>query len=113
MQDELSSIVHNPNMSIEEKMMMLASIMADSLDKEANKVFDQWTKESQRTQSQSDPKNPTSTGAGQNNNPDMSQQYQMRIQQILNKKNQMVTMASNIMSAEHRTKTGVIRNISV
>jgi hypothetical protein len=113
MNTELSGIVNNPNLSLEEKVVLLAGLMADKLDREADTLLKKWGKQMQRTANQGNAKNPKGKGAGQGNNADSSQYHQVQIQRILQKKNQMMSLASNVSKSEHDTKKGVIANMRV
>ncbi len=103
--------IMNSNMSVAEKITMLAALMADVLDQQAEKVMGDWSEEMKRSANQGDHKNKNATeGSKDANN---SQYLQVRLQQLMEKKNQLISLASNINKADHTTKSGVIRNIQV
>jgi hypothetical protein len=110
LKSKLSSIV-NSNATVEEKMMLIAAVMADKLDEEAEKMMSKWSQDLNRTAHQGSHKGTQGTSGD-----DKSQQLeylQMRLQQVTQKKNQLVSMASNVMKAGHSTKTAVISNMRV
>jgi hypothetical protein len=113
MNTELAGIVNNPNLSLEEKVVLLAGLMADKLDREADTILKKWGNQMQRTAHQGNAQDPKGTGAGQGNNAESSQYHQVQLQRILQKKNQMISLASNVSKSEHETKKGVIHNMRV
>ena len=113
MNTDLAQIVNNPNLSLEEKVVLLAGLMADKLDREADTIMKKWGKQMQRTAAQGNAQDPQAKGAGQGNDADSSQYHQVQLQRILQKKNQMMSLASNVSKSEHETKKGVIHNMRV
>jgi hypothetical protein len=97
------------NASVEEKIVLLAAVMADKLDQEAEKMMGKWSEELKRVGAQGDHKNKQATKGS-----DEGQQLEMlrmRLQQITQKKNQLISTASNVLKASHSTKTAVISNL--
>lgn len=103
--------IMNSNMSVAEKITMLAAVMADSLDKQAEDVMKDWSDEAKRSVHQGDHKD--TKGTEGNSEAKNSQYLQVRLQQLMEKKNQLISLASNINKADHTTKSAVIRNIQV
>lgn len=112
--DDVSSRIDqimNSNMPVAEKITMLAALMADVLDQQAEEVMKDWSEEMKRTSHQGDPKDKKATeGSDKAQN---SQYLQVRLQQLMEKKNQLISLASNINKADHTTRSSVIRNIQV
>jgi len=121
--DQLHNILDNKNLSPEEKIVLLAGTVSDSLDHEMDKLMKQWGGQLERTVHQGDPSDPKSTATSGNASPagaqkgqgadkkDMFSYLQLRIQQLQSKKKQLLTTASNVLSSSNQAAQQVISNI--
>lgn len=102
--------IMNSDIPVGEKITLLAAVMADSLDKQAEDVMKDWSSDMKRVARQGKPGDKKATKSNKESN---SQYLQVRLQQLMEKKNQLISLASNMNKAEHTTKSSVIRNIRV
>ena len=132
---QLKSILDNKNLSPEEKIVLLAGVVSDSLDHEMDKLMKQWGGQLERTVHQGDPSDPKSKGsdaasgaagtagaapgapgaggsqAKGTDKKDLFSYLQLRIQQLQSKKKQLLTTASNVLSSSNQAAQQVISNI--
>lgn len=93
-QSEINSILAS-NMSIEEKILMIASVMTDDMTKDLEKLL---KKQGQQA-----------NGTGGSN----SQNLENKIQVLMGRINRLQTTSSNMLQAMHTTKRALISNIRV
>ena len=112
---QAEGILSDPNLSVEEKLMRLASLAADSIDDKVEKEMKEWSKELDSTMNKSGGKG--SQGGSKASKMDKADRNhyfnmkQMEIQQLLQKKRELMSTVSQVSKALFSLHQQIIANM--